>query len=439
MLIGLALAGYAFLFVPPFGGINIEPFRKGWGVLFWLEAILFSILSITRIIDDALTNYWDRRKAAKARRALRLFPFHRQSWWHLAKQADDSYASQIHLDIQATNVSDHPIQIIRVRLIKPKAKLINALATLPMEGSPYHSHKHPVPPHGTVRASVSLMVRGKLADQGRPICVTIGITEQYGEEYILKKILIETNDKPSEKSSFLTLVNYPKIIISRLFARRHDSAGPQTPTMPWTYTAGPEYIDICEAVLNEEKRNYAACGRIRGGLGSLNVGLQSEPNYGWTEVGKVPQLLFRKDDGKRISSPNLERLLKIYEGLNDPDRDNLKKYLLSQLRKESPFVEVAYFIFLALHRMDATIDALETARTFLKGDKVFGYSNLLGTLSVLISNEHFVIEPSLYPQILQALEGDEEHDFRLREKINLARLERLDIGNMTMPKRKQNL
>jgi hypothetical protein len=76
--------------------------------------------------------------------------------------------------------------------------------------------------------------------------------------------------------------------------------------------------------------------------------------------------------------------------------------------------------------MGRTIDALRTARTFLAGDKNDGYSNLLATLSAIVSHEHFDIEPPLYQAIEEALAGDEEHDFGLRQKINRARLEYLD-------------
>jgi hypothetical protein len=71
--------------------------------------------------------------------------------------------------------------------------------------------------------------------------------------------------------------------------------------------------------------------------------------------------------------------------------------------------------------MDRTIDALEAARTHLAGDKVYGYSNLLGTLSAIVSNEHFDIDPALYPRILKTLAGDAEHNFRLNEKMALSR------------------
>jgi hypothetical protein len=77
--------------------------------------------------------------------------------------------------------------------------------------------------------------------------------------------------------------------------------------------------------------------------------------------------------------------------------------------------------------MDRTIDALAAARAHLAGDKVYGYSNLLGTLSAIVSYEHFDIDPALYPRILQTLEGDTEHNFRLNDKINQARLQHLDL------------
>jgi hypothetical protein len=100
--------------------------------------------------------------------------------------------------------------------------------------------------------------------------------------------------------------------------------------------------------------------------------------------------------------------------------------LLSHLHKRSPYADVGYFIFLALHRMDRTVDGLRAARLRLAGDKVDGYSNLLGTLSALISHEHFAIGSGTYSGVLEVLAGDTEPNFRLTEKINLARLQQID-------------
>jgi hypothetical protein len=191
----------------------------------------------------------------------------------------------------------------------------------------------------------------------------------------------------------------------------------------WNHGGSFEEVDL---ILKEERRAYAARGRISGGLGSLNVGLQSEPGFGGTTAGNVPSLLWDKSLATPVDSPNLARLLRLRDTLGEKERSDLERYLLSHLDKSSSYVDVAYFIFLALHRMGRTVDALTAARLHLAGDTVFGYSNVLGTLAALVSREHFAIDPALYPRIQKVLEGDPEHDFRLAEKINLARLLHLD-------------
>jgi hypothetical protein len=388
----------------------------------------FSILALARVLDVGVSLYWNHKRTAAARRVLRFVPLHRQCWWHLAKQRDDSFVSQIGLDIQVSNTSDQPVQIVKARLVRPKAKLIQVDAMLPMLGSPYHSHDHPVPARGTVPASVHIMVRGSVAAQGRSIRVTIGITDQYGEEYKIKNVPITSHDPSIKRRPLLERLRH-----SQAFKWNRAKTQAPPPIMPWAFCPGHEYLEMCQSILNEEKRSYAANGRIRGGLGSFNVGLQSEPNYGVTVVGQIPQILWDRDGARPVSSPNLDRLIKTHEALSLQERANLESYLLSQLSKESPFVEVAYLVFLALHRVGRTIDALQTARTFLTGDKVHAYSNLLGILSAAISHEHFDIDPKLYQTILDALPNS-EYDFRLKEKINVAKLQyldrcRLDIDN----------
>lgn len=46
----------------------------------------------------------------------------------------------------------------------------------------------------TVTASLHILVRGALGTQDDPIRVTFGITDQFGTEYTLKKILMRTPD-----------------------------------------------------------------------------------------------------------------------------------------------------------------------------------------------------------------------------------------------------
>ena len=98
-------------------------------------------------------------------------------------------------------------------------------------------------------------------------------------------------------------------------------------------------------VLDEETRAYSAKGRRGGGLGSMNIGLQSVPNNGWTTQGEIPQILFQKSDKTIISSPNAEILLKLFSSLDESGRKDFKIYLTSHLRKDSPYASIGYFIF----------------------------------------------------------------------------------------------
>ncbi len=317
ILIGLALVGCAVLYAPAFGGINPEPFRQQWGIFAWIWAMGFSILSLARIVDASIATYRAHRRAVEARRVLCFIPLHQQCWWALAKQQDDSFVSQIRIDVQASNTSDRPVRIVKLGLLRPRRKhqLLNACVLLPKEGSPYHSYEHPVPPYGTVTAAMHVMVRGELGAQGKPIRIALGITDQFGEEYSLRNLSVETHDKLCSKRPRSRKVRLLKSLVSKLLTRRRHDIAPQGPAMPWTCDPGPEYIGVCESVLNEEKRSYAGRGRAGGGLGSLNVGLQSEPNLGWTTVGQIPVLLWEKGKGTPVSSINLERLLRNHDPL----------------------------------------------------------------------------------------------------------------------------
>lgn len=168
-------------------------------------------------------------------------------------------------------------------------------------------------------------------------------------------------------------------------------------------------------------------GKLRRAIGEDRLLLYCQPKVDIpSRTVSVPSLLWDQAQAKSIESPNAALLIRLHGTLDDAGKADLQQFLLSHLHKLSPYADIAYFIFLVLHRMGRTIDAIHAARARLAGDKVFGYSNLLGTLSAIVSHEHFNIHPDLYPRILDALAGDTEHNFRLTEKINLARLQRLD-------------
>jgi hypothetical protein len=423
LLAGLALAGYAILYLPSFANVNRSLFLAEYGVWIWVEAVTFSILSIARGIDAAIEVNRVRRDAAKAGRALRLVPLYRDCWWSLSKQADDSFVSQLRVDFEVLNLTDRPIRIVKASLVKPKTSngVVYSDVALPMEGSPYYSSRNSVPPHDTATAHLSFMVRGRLGREGGRLRVTFAITDQLGEEYVLPRITLH----PVPITSKTSAVNLS--IFGRLRewfdSNRTISNAQRTPPLVWVRPETQAEIDI---ILNEEKRAYRNHGRAVGGLGSLNVGLQDDQNRRPATGSRQPSLLCDEAEAQPVESPNLTRLLKLWDLLSAADKKNVQEYLLGYLRTGSPYAEIAYFLFVTLHRMNMTVEALSSARSHLAGDNVYGYSNVLATLAVLVSREHFSFNPDLYPRIQKVLEGDTEPDFKLREKINSARLQRLD-------------
>lgn len=179
-------------------------------------------------------------------------------------------------------------------------------------------------------------------------------------------------------------------------------------------------------ILDEEVRSYSAKGRVRGGLGSMNVTLQSVPNNGWTNEGQIPQLLFDKSDPTVISSPNATTLIKFYSSLDLDGKSNFKTYLVTHLRKDSPYASIGYLIFFVLYRIGEPVDALKQARLGLLGDTVHGYSNVLGVFSIIISREYLEVDSKTYEDIKLVLQGDSEYKFWLEQKINLALLKHLE-------------
>ena len=126
------------------------------------------------------------------------------------------------------------------------------------------STSHAVPPHDTVTASLQIMVRGAIAQQGHPVRATLGITDQYGEEYRLKRIVIPTHDARLPKKPLAVRIASALRGVAGIETTCSAGAGRAADLAAGVVAPGKfEQVDL---ILNEEKRNYLACGRQRGGL-----------------------------------------------------------------------------------------------------------------------------------------------------------------------------
>jgi len=109
------------------------------------------------------------------------------------------------------------------------------------------------------------------------------------------------------------LLQVQKKMVGFRDAREIDLADSLPPPPNGNMGAGSRNVDL---ILIEERRNYAAHGRERGGLGSLNVTIQSEPKFWLDRSRKVPALLWNETQAKAIESPNIALLLKLHAALD---------------------------------------------------------------------------------------------------------------------------
>lgn len=414
---GLAVAGVLVLSLPPLGFLPagvLASFRMQWGAWIWAGTILAATLAVLRAGTDAVIHY----RRSHSQQPLLLMPRPAHCWWSVAKQQDDTFVSQIALDIDLSNRTEAAIRLLDIKLIRPwwHGEILTSIITLP-DVRNMHSQEHPVPARGTKKASGHILVRGKLGTPGKALIINVLITDQTGARYLLKRIKLRS------MTPLVPAAVRRKELLNSIRKKMFTS---KPSPLPEGWAHDGTFADV-DNILNEERRHYAANGRTRGGLGSLNVTLQSEPNYGVTTSSQVPGLLWDAEHRPApIDSQNFARLLRLHSGADPDSKRSLEDYLISHLDRRSGFSDVAYFIFLALHRVGRTIDALAAAHTHLAGDRVFGYSNLLGILAALVSREHFDIDPALYDRITELLTNDPEHSFRLIEKMNLARLQHMD-------------
>jgi hypothetical protein len=247
---------------------------------------------------------------------------------------------------------------------------------------------------------------------GKPLRLSFRITDHHGIKYVIRNVRV----MPFPGNGIRRSGSLSRVLAC--FKPKSASSAIQTPPLPTPADLSANFSTI-KGTLLEERRQYTANGRLRGGLGSVTPGLQSEPNLGWTEVGKVPQLLWEPANSIPVSSANVDRAVAFCGTVSEDDCETLEQELLNQLDRSSQYTDVAYFVFLILYRVGRGLDALKAAQQNLRGDSVNSYSNVVGVLAALVSREHFLMNRQTLEAFADAI-GPADDEFRLREKLNLA-------------------
>jgi len=161
-------------------------------------------------------------------------------------------------------------------------------------------------------------------------------------------------------------------------------------------------------ILESELSAYSQNGRRSGGLGSFNVGLQSVPNNGWTNVGSITKYLFDDSNQNFISSENSNILLKFYSTLNSNEKILFEDLLLTFVDKKSEYKDIAYLICFIFIRLDKLEEVIEKAVKYLKGDDSNAYDNLLHMVKLVVAREYKYFSFDTLSSISEKLENDEE-------------------------------
>ena len=184
LLIGLA----AFLLLfPVFAGAN-DLLASPW--LGWLRiaGILFAILAACRagnaLVPD-MRAWWNDRDD---RRTLHLTLNDNQSFWHVAKQPNNSMVTQLALRCMAKNRTSAPVHLLKARVIRPKFRgdILTDLVLVRhvhrnVYGSAEVTGSH-IPANGVLPVTVTILIRGTPKQKGGKLKTVIGIADENGNE-----------------------------------------------------------------------------------------------------------------------------------------------------------------------------------------------------------------------------------------------------------------
>jgi hypothetical protein len=410
LLIALAIVADVLFFVPGVKG----QLPKEFGPWLVIAVVLCNILAISRAVSLVVRAAHGLSVARAARRTFHMSPDERQSFWATARQRDDSTTTQIVVRFTAKNLTDAPLGLVSVRLIRPKIRgeivhadvMVRAVDS-DLYGGVAHSG-HRIPAKDILPATTSIIIRGvpKKAPGGT-LALALGITDEDGNEQYLKLALKGTAPPKPD-----------------------DRAVPMERVSSIADSVEKEIV----SVLQSELGRYDICGRERGGLGSVHVVYHERALTGvggdsWSPDSPKNQSIVEDPGAAMLKSDNLEALSVLYSRMTSAqDEGKFVSALLDRLDARKGYLRISYFIVCVLWKVGRLNDGLLKALVDLPEDEIkeFGLSNVLLLLNGLLRYCH----PDFTPEALDCIENfihklKKEHTFRISDKIAAIRAHRL--------------
>jgi hypothetical protein len=408
VLAGLTIAGSVLIFAPGIAPV-VPATARPWIIL---ATVLFCALTVARAAALLIEKIPRWRSARAARRNFHITANPQQSFWHSPKQPDGSIMTQIAARLFVKNLTDDPLALVSVRLVKPRigGEVVSSDISVRALGSNIYgdafSSGHVIPPRMALPASAHLMIRGvPWHEPTNQVRVTIALQDDEGREERVK----------------MTMRVMPKA-----------QAAAALPDLELVSSLANPIEKEVAAVLQAELARYDKCGRQSGGLGSIHLMLAGRemPSFGgdsWQPNSPKNQSLYAKPEEVELGSDNLESLMAFYARLSENDRKRFATALMDRIDSDRGYLRVTYFIVCALWKAGELPQALNRAKANLpQGEmKAFGLSNTLMMLNGLLRYRYPDFSNEMLDEIEKFLSGMQEHSFQIPEKIAAIRAMRL--------------
>jgi hypothetical protein len=234
-----------------------------------------------------------------------------------------------------TNVSDSDTLISEVSLIKPK---VLGEITLSSIVEPYGPLRM-LHPGVTAWGTVVFSVENPTFASGEKLNLKVQFVDRY--ENRLRKNISDVPEVPSPMTD-------RKEFVREAVSRITDTVEKQVAT-----------------VLQAEVDRYASLSRWHGGLGSIQTTYKGQsypgmlPDFGRTGTAALQSIISDPENAK-IESDNASTLLKLYEQLEEADKERCERALFERLTQFGEYSSIRYFILFVLYRIGKLEVALET-------------------------------------------------------------------------------
>jgi len=301
------------------------------------------------------------------------------------------------LDGHVTDISGKSNRILRAEIPKPLTHSDQVLI------SNHHDARRPqvLAPHECAEIRVCFFIQPVVAEKGQPWRSPVILVDQYDNRQKFKDCEFRpiVSDRPA-------LVKEPE---------------------EYPY----EIVDPIEkevvSVLKGELNRYAVCGRICGGLGSIQMVYQGQPITG---VGgdSLNQVIILDPENAALTSDNLDVLTGFYHGLGSKvEKARFVKALLDRLDAKRGYLAVSYFIVAVLWKVGALDEALQKARRDLPENETrfYGLRNVLMLLNGLLRYRYPDFSNQMLDEIERMTHGLNEHLFLIPARLAAIRASRL--------------